>query len=84
MSGRTGNVMAGAMAGLALAAALEAIGLVAGQRSRRLGDTASIVALVGGGLLRWSIVIAGGVSARDRAATLEAMQPSPQAPGWPG
>lgn len=82
LRGKTRLALAGAGAASALSIALNAVSPGAGRGARGRGVAASVLALAGGALLRWSIVLAGRASARDRPGTLKAMSPSPRAPGW--
>ena len=79
-TGKNRLLMVGAAASLVASTALEAAGLVTG--SKRLSHAAAAATLGGGALLRWGVVQAGHVSARDRDGQLEAMKPTSRAPGW--
>ena len=83
LRGKFGLMLGGAVVASTAAVALAGLSRHAEQDSGKLlATSASALALVGGGLLRWSIVLAGKASARDREGTLRAMSPSRQAPGW--
>jgi formate-dependent nitrite reductase membrane component NrfD len=84
MRGKSGILMAGAVAGLAAATLLEGFSLAGGRHHRTLSLAASVAALASGAMLRWGIVGAGTTSAADREGTIEAMKPRKAAPGWGG
>jgi formate-dependent nitrite reductase membrane component NrfD len=81
-SGVAGKTMAGAVACLVAATAVEAVCVVAGKHDKRASSAASVAALVGGALLRWGVMKAGHASAGDREGALEAMESREGSPGW--
>ncbi len=82
LQGRHGRQLAGAAAAILTSTALEVAAMRAEARKPLLSALGAAATLAGGALLRWSIVHAGHTSAADRRGTLEAMSPSPTAPGW--
>jgi hypothetical protein len=82
LQGRHGSQLAGAAAAILAATALEVAAMRAEARKPLLSALGAAATLAGGALLRWSIVHAGHTAAADRRGTLEAMSPSPTAPGW--
>ena len=83
LRGKFGAMLGGAVAASSAAVALAGLGRKGDEdKRRRLGRSSAALTLVGGALLRWSIVLAGKASARDREGTLQAMTPSQEAPGW--
>jgi formate-dependent nitrite reductase membrane component NrfD len=83
-NGMPGKMMAGAVACLLTATAIEAASTLAGKHNKGASSLASVAALAGGALLRWSVVKAGHASAADREGTLAAMHPRDGSPGWRG
>ena len=81
-SGVPGKMMAGAVACLLAATAIEAASAMTGKHNKGASSIASEAALAGGALLRWAVVKAGHGSAADREGTLAAMSPREGSPGW--
>lgn len=82
LSGLPGKLMGAAACALLVGAGLDGVSVVAGKHGKALRLASSMASLVGGALLRWSVVKAGGASAADREGTLEAMKPREGSPGW--
>jgi formate-dependent nitrite reductase membrane component NrfD len=82
LCGREGALLLGAVGASLLGLALDAIGMRRGSERRLWRGAAAALTLLSGACLRWSIVLAGHVSAADREQTLAATQPSRGAPGW--
>jgi formate-dependent nitrite reductase membrane component NrfD len=82
LQGKQGRQLGGAAVAIAVAAALEAVAMRAKTGKPLFSAIGAAAALAGGAMLRWAIVHAGHASAADRGGTLEAMSPSPAAPGW--
>lgn len=82
LEGKVGRQLGGAAVAIAAAAALEVVAVRAKARKPMFSAIGAAAALAGGAMLRWAIVHAGHASAADRDGTLEALSPSPSAPGW--
>jgi|SRR5579875_110508 len=82
LRGRTGLLLAGAIAATGTSVALETAAAGARRNAGALTAAAHALTLLGGALLRAAVVQAGKASAADREATLVATRPSRRAPGW--
>ena len=80
--GLDGLLLLGATTASATALVAELAAKHSRTRNRELNAIAAGATLVGGAMLRWSIMRAGQKSALDRDANLEAMRPSTKNPGW--
>lgn len=83
-TGPHGALLHGALAGTALAIALEVTGLRAASHKRQalFGALAAGAALAGGAMLRLAVVRAGHDSAVNRDDNLISMQQTARNPGW--
>lgn len=82
LRGTLGAQLGGAAICIVAATALDIVATRAPGRRQLLTAVAAGATLIGGALLRWSIVHAGHASADDREGTLAASSPSRTAPGW--